>query len=105
MVDGREGGEMQRTRREARLLQQIEHQVLDAARILPAQERGEIFEQRQQRPVGAVVVAFAPAGDAFVGIDGHDDPRAVLVARHIRAQLRDLHGAAYFSWNAESSAL
>ena len=89
MVDGRDGGEAQRTRREALQLQQLQDQELDAPRILALDLHIEIVEQRRQGLVRPMVVALAPAGDALVGVDGDDDPRPVAVAGHEAPQSGD----------------
>ena len=67
--------------------------LLDAARVLAGQERAEIIEDRQQRLIRTVIVAFAPAGEAAFCIDGQDHPRAVAVAGHEGAEPVDLHGS------------
>ncbi len=81
----------------ARLLHQVVQQILDPRRILALEEGHQVVEQRDQRPVGTVVVALAPAGEAVVGVDGDDDARTVLVARHEGAQAVNLHRLAFLT--------
>ena len=74
-----------------RLLHQVMQQILDARRVLALEKGHQVIEQRQQRLVRPVIVAFAPARQAVIGVDGDDDARAILVARHIGAHPVDFH--------------
>ena len=80
MVECRDRRQPQRAGRETRLLHQVVDQEGNAARVLSFEEGHQVVEQRQQRQVGAMVVTLAPAGDALVGVHGHDHAWAVLVA-------------------------
>ena len=70
----------------------------------PANLLEEVVEERRQRPVRPVVVAFAPAGDALVGVDRDNDARPVGVAAHEDAQAGDPHGVNVPSVLSEGSS-
>ena len=91
LIDRRDRRQHERARRKARLLHQQQDQVLDPARIVPANEIEQVIQDRRQRLVGTVIVAFAPADQPVIRVDRHDDPGPVFVARHEGAQPLDFH--------------
>jgi len=91
VLDGRDRGEANRARREARGLHELERDELDAARVKALDLREQVVEHRRQRAVGTVVVGLAPAADTGVGVHPHQQARAVADALHEAAQAGDLH--------------
>ena len=61
---------------------QLEHDELDAPGIDALDLLEQIVEHRRQRPIRSVIIGLAPAGDPFIGLDLHQQPRPVADALH-----------------------
>ena len=93
VVERGDGRQPDAARREAELLMDFQHQVLDAARVLAAHQREQVVGDGRRAQVGAGGVDLAPAVDALVGRNLEQDARAGLEPGQVAGDAGDFHGA------------
>ena len=95
MIERRDCRQAERSGRKAVLLEQEVVEIFNPRRVLPGKEAIEVIQHRRQGEIGAVIVAFTPAGQTVIGIESDDDAGAVLVAGDEYPHAIDFHASVF----------
>src|SRR5207247_4950551 len=99
-VDRPDGRRPDATGREEAAAEEYLPEVLDAGRVLPDQQRPRVLHEADHRLLARRQVGFAHPPEARVGVDGHEQPVALLVEHRIRLDVGNLHNSPPRTWMA-----